>query len=282
MRESPRAQHRRKSSDKRQDNKRVWVIKLAELPEENELVIAIIKKIMPYGAICELIEYNNKEAFLHISEVASRWIKNIHEFISEGQRIVAKVHHIDKEKNQIDISIKRVSDEEKRRKLEQVNFKNRAKKLIEVAFQGTKTKKTNAEELLKKMEEEYGDAYSCLKEIAEKGEEVLDKFDLPKSLKAKLVDIVQKNIKKQIIEVTTTIKYSCFGGNGINLVKEGLLNAIKNKQCKVHYIGAPRYKITVTADDYKIAQKEMTDIIKKIENYAKKNPCVLEIERGNE
>jgi len=110
----------------------------------------------------------------------------------------------------------------------------------------------------------------------------LDKFDLPKTLKAKIADIVQKNIKKQIIEVTKTIKYSCFGGNGINTVKEGLINATKNKQCKIHYIGAPRYRITVTADDYKIAQKEMADITKKIENYAKKNPCILEIERENE
>jgi len=249
-----------------------------ELPEENELVIAIIKKIMPYGAICQLIEYNNIEVFLHISEVAPRWIKNIHEFISEGQRVVAKVHHIDKEKRQIDISLKRVNDEEKRRKLEQVNFKSRAKKLIEVAFKKLKTKKITLEEVMAKMEEKYGDAYSCLKEVAEKGKSVLEDLDLPKPLITQLVEIARKNIKKQVIKVDKVVKYFCFGGDGINLVKEGLAKAMKDNKGSIHYLGAPRYKLTVVADDYKTAEKEMAEILKKIDAYAKKNGCVFEVE----
>ena len=62
------------------------MILITELPDHDELVIAVIKKIMPYGAFCSLPEYGNVEAFLHVSEVAPRWIKNIHEFISEGQK----------------------------------------------------------------------------------------------------------------------------------------------------------------------------------------------------
>ena len=45
---------------------------------------------MPYGAFCTLPEYKDLEAFLHVSEVAPRWIKNIHDFISEGQRYVVR------------------------------------------------------------------------------------------------------------------------------------------------------------------------------------------------
>ena len=51
-----------------------------ELPEERELVLVKISKIMPHGAYCELIEYG-MDAYLPISEIASGWIKNIHEFI---------------------------------------------------------------------------------------------------------------------------------------------------------------------------------------------------------
>lgn len=54
-----------------------------ELPREGSLAIAVVKKIMPYGAFCTLTEYGDIEAFMHISEVAPRWIKNIHEFLSE-------------------------------------------------------------------------------------------------------------------------------------------------------------------------------------------------------
>ena len=98
---------------------------IIELPEENELVVAVIKKIMPYGAFCVLPEYQDMEAFMHISEVAPRWIKNIHEFISEGQRHVAKVHHIDREKRQVDISLKRVNEEEKKVKLESMKIEKK-------------------------------------------------------------------------------------------------------------------------------------------------------------
>ncbi|MFH1448366.1 MAG: S1 RNA-binding domain-containing protein, partial [Candidatus Micrarchaeota archaeon] len=59
---------------------------MMETPEKDELVIATIRKIFPYGAFCSLDEYDNKEAFVHISEVASRWVKNIHEFLKENQK----------------------------------------------------------------------------------------------------------------------------------------------------------------------------------------------------
>ncbi len=233
---------------------------------------------MPYGAICQLLEYGNSEAFLHISEVAPRWIKNIHEFISEGQRVVAKVHRIDKEKCQIDVSLKRVNEEEKRRKLEQVNFSNRAKKLIEVALQKVKGKKSTPEEIIKMMEEKYGDAYSCLKEVAEKGKQVLEELGLPKPLIAPLTEVAEKNIKKQVIKVDAIIRFSCFGGEGTGVVKEGIINAIKNKKCTAHYLGAPRYKLSLVGDDYKTAEKEMDEVIDIISDYAKKNYCNFEVE----
>ena len=66
-----------------------------ELPDVSEFVIIKITKIMPHGAYCRLIEYNS-DAYLPISEVSSGWIKNIHEFIKEGQQDVAKVIFVDR------------------------------------------------------------------------------------------------------------------------------------------------------------------------------------------
>lgn len=255
--------------------------RLPKIPEENELVVAIVKKIMPYGAICTLIEYDNQEAFLPISEVAPRWIKNIHEFLSEEQRIVAKVYHLDKEKNQVDISIKRVSEEEKRRKLEYMNYQARAKKLLEIAIASSKLKKIDVDTIVKKMEEKYGDAYSCLKEVSEKGSEVLNDFNLPKTLVAKIVEVAQKNIKKQLVSISKTIKFFCYGGDGVLVLKECFENILKNNEVKINYLGAPRYKLTLTTSDYKTAEKEMIKIIQNFEEFAKKHACVFEIESEN-
>jgi len=253
-----------------------------EFPEENELVIIVIKKIMPYGAFCSLPEYENLEAFLHISEIAPRWIKNIHEFVSEGQRTVAKVHHIDKQKNQVDVSLKRTSDEEKRRKLEQVNFEKRAERLIEVALSSMKGKKPDAEEVKEKIREEYGDLYSCLKEVSEKGAGPLEEFKFPKALQNELVEIAQKNIKKQMVILSGTIKLICHGGDGAALIKDALIEISKGKETKVTYLGAPRYKLSITDSDYKSGEKKLSQKLELLEDFAKKHSCNFEFMREDE
>ncbi|MEM3075937.1 MAG: translation initiation factor IF-2 subunit alpha [Candidatus Bilamarchaeaceae archaeon] len=250
-----------------------------EFPEENELVIAVIKKIVPYGAFCTLLEYGNLEAFLHISEIAPRWIKNIHEFVSEGQRVVAKVHHVDKEKRQVDISLKRVTEEEKRKKLEQVNFERRAERLIEVAISGIRGKKPALDEIKKKIVEEYGALYPILKEVAEKGEEPLEALGFSKQFQTKLVEVVRKNIKKPTVTTSGIITLICYGGNGISLIKNALGSIRKEDGVDVLYLGAPRYKIVVIAEDYKAGEKKLTNAVKLVEDFAKKHGCHFEFRK---
>ena len=75
-----------------------------KLPDKGDIVLIKINKVMRYGAYCELVEYK-MDAYLPIGEVASGWIKNIHEFIREGQKDAAKVSFIDPAKNTVDISL---------------------------------------------------------------------------------------------------------------------------------------------------------------------------------
>ena len=243
-----------------------------ELPEENELILAVVKKILPYGAFCALTEYNNREAFLHISEVAPRWIKNIHEFLSEGQRLVVKVHRIDREKNQIDVSLKRVNDEEKRKKMEQVGFEKRAQKLVEVAVKDSKSK-ADTEEIKRKIEEQYGDLFPCLKEAAEKGEVAFKDIDIPKAVKTSLVNIAKKNIKKPVVSVGGEITLVCPDADGVETIKKIL--SIKEKNIDIHYLGAPHYKIMLTVSDYKTGEKKLSSILESIEETARKNHCTF-------
>jgi translation initiation factor 2 subunit 1 len=255
---------------------------LPEFPESNELVIAVVKKIAPYGAFCILPEYKNREAFLHISEVAPRWIKNIHEFVSEGQRVVAKVHHVDHQKGQVDISLKRVSDEEKRRKLEHMNQEKRAERLIEVTYNAVKLKKPTLEEIRNKIIDEYGDLYSLLKDVSEGGEKPLENIDFPQSFKEKLVEVVKKNIKKPVLVISGTADLTCYGGSGIVAIREGITSISKSKGAVISYLGAPRYKISVTSSEYKSGEKKLSDAVASLEAFAKKNNCVFEFKRDAE
>ncbi|HSB50390.1 MAG TPA: S1 RNA-binding domain-containing protein, partial [Nitrosopumilaceae archaeon] len=54
---------------------------IQELPEQGEIVIATVTKIMDHGAYVSLDEYNNIQGFLHISEIATGWIRHVEKFV---------------------------------------------------------------------------------------------------------------------------------------------------------------------------------------------------------
>ncbi len=58
-----------------------------EWPEIGDLVIATIETVTDYGAYAKLDEYN-KRGLLHVSEISSSWIRNIRDFVREGQKMV--------------------------------------------------------------------------------------------------------------------------------------------------------------------------------------------------
>lgn len=248
---------------------------MTDTPEQNELVIAVIKKIMPYGAFCILPEYNDREAFLHVSEVAPRWIKNIHEFISEGQRHVVKVYHIDKEKNQVDISLKRVNEEEKKQKIMFSRLEKRAEKLLEISIKESKSS-ISLPDLKSLLEKKFGSAYSCFESLAEDSKEA-DDLDVPKALREKLVEIANKNIKKSIMKVSGVMNLTCYGEKGIEIIKKAL--DIKEDTVEVTYLGAPKYKFTVTAPTYKEGEKKLSEVVEHIKSFVVKNNCELLFER---
>ncbi|EQD71232.1 translation initiation factor IF-2 subunit alpha, partial [mine drainage metagenome] len=45
-----------------------------KLPEEGEFVVATVRSIRNFGAVVTLDEYGGREAFIHLSEVATGWV----------------------------------------------------------------------------------------------------------------------------------------------------------------------------------------------------------------
>lgn len=234
-------------------------------------MLATIKKIMPYGAFCTLDEYEGKEAFLHISEVAPRWIKNIHEFLYEGQKIVAKVYRLVPEKEQIDISLKRVSDAERKRKLEEVRRAKRGEKLFEVAVREGKIEEGEAIAIREKLLGKFGELLTAFEEISAKGEKAVEDIRLPKDFLKSIVEVARRNIKKARAEVKETVSLTCYAPNGIEVIKE-IFSKIKAKEgveISVGYLGAPRYQITAIGDDFKSAEKAVEDVAAQISELGK-------------
>jgi len=247
----------------------------SSIPTVDELVIVTVKKIFPYGAFCQMEEYN-REAFLHVSEVSSGWVKNIRNFLKEGQRVVVRVYRIVPEKNMIDVSLKRVSDADSKRKLEGFKRDKRVAKLLEVAQSKMKTKpKMAIPEVTLKMATEFGDAFSGFEAAAADGEGALTKIGITEDWASVITAIAKDNIKKQVRRISGIITLQCTSEDGINTVKS--LLAIDGAE--VAYLGAPNYLIAVEGDDFKKCEKKMKMIVESVTKAAEKKSCSVKFER---
>ncbi|ANF22977.1 translation initiation factor IF-2 subunit alpha [Thermococcus piezophilus] len=244
--------------------------KAKEYPEEGEFVIATVKSIHPYGAFLKLDEYPGKEGFMHISEVASTWVKNIRDFVREGQKIVAKVIRVDPSKGHIDLSLKRVNQQQRKAKLQEYKRAQKAENLLKMAAEKLgKDFDTAWREVWVPLEEEYGEVYAAFEDAAQNGIEVL-KGIIPDEWFEPLNEVVTNYVEVPTVTIDAEFEITVPKPNGIEIIKEALIrardrvNEEKDIEVKFTYQGAPRYRIDITAPDYYKAEEVLEDIAEEI------------------
>ncbi|KAH9965217.1 translation initiation factor eIF2 alpha subunit [Russula dissimulans] len=84
----------------------------AKYPEVDELVMVQVRQIAEMGAYVKLLEYDNIEGMILLSELSRRRIRSIQKLIRVGRNEVVVVLRVDKEKGYIDLSKRRVSPED--------------------------------------------------------------------------------------------------------------------------------------------------------------------------
>ena len=244
----------------------------ANWPETGEMVVATVSRIESYGAYVTLDEYGGKEALLHISEISSRWVRNIRNHVREGQKVVLQVLRVDAAKGQVDLSLRRVNKDDRRKKLEQWKKTRKAETLL----------KQSAAELKATPEDLYGEIvpkltsvglnlYDALEQAAKKGSGVFTDVDI----KPKTADVLAKVAKEKIVVKGVTIQgvfeITALGSRGIEEIKS-LFEEAKEIGEKseattgIFTLGAPRYRIEVTSDDYKKAEAALDSIVKHSES----------------
>ena len=237
-----------------------------EIPEPGETVVCKISKILDYGVFVELPEYENIQGFVHISQVASSWIKNIRNFVKENQIRAGKVTHISREKGQIDISFAKVSAGEQRNKLEQYQQLKKPQRLLEILAKDTNTDfNTVWKEIAEPLTDNYDSLYKGFQEIRILGEDAAK--GVPKKWLAKLIPLIEKNIEIPEKTVRGVIAAHIAMPNGAELVKNALITARdegkKSKAVTVEffYTGAGKYAVNVISHDYKTAEAAMKKIV---------------------
>jgi translation initiation factor 2 subunit 1 len=235
-----------------------------EWPEAGDLVIATVETVTDYGAYAKLDEYD-KKGLLHISEVSSSWIRNIRDFVREGQKVVLKVLRVDVEKGHIDLSLRRVTKRERIEKTMSWKKERKAEALLRSVSEKTSLP---LEEVYEKaavpMEKEYG-LYEGFEKALKEGVEVLTKVGVPTELADVLAEVAKERIRVPMVKVKGVVELRCMKPNGVKIIKEAFLNVRKTEKfrdakLRFYIIAAPKYCIEVLAENYKRAE----DILQRV------------------
>ena len=235
-----------------------------EWPEVGDLVIATIGNVTDYGAYAKLDEYN-KRGLLHVSEIASSWIRNIRDFVRENQKMVLKVLRVDPEKGHVDLSLRRVT---KREKIEKIKSWKKDRK-AEALLRGVAEKVgLPVEEVYQKagslLEEKYG-LYEGFEKVLTEGIEVLTKLGIPEDIAKAFAQVSEERIRVKLVKVKGTLEIRSMKPNGVKCIQDAFINAKKaektrDAEVKFCVIATPRYSVEVSAENYKRAEEVLQKV----------------------
>jgi len=220
--------------------------KKAGFPEENEIVICTITKIQHHSVFCNLDEYG-KTGMLHISEISSGRIRNMNEYVKEGKTIICKVLQINKEKGYIDLSLRRVTEAQRKAKAASIKKHQFANKIIEQAATELKLK---PEELWQELEANIGN-YESVFDLFQAVVETNTPLEVKEPVKTALTKIIVDKLKPASVTIKGKLEIVTYEPNGVVLIQEAFTRAPK---LATAYLGGGKYSVQVTAKDYKKAE----------------------------
>ena len=243
-----------------------------ELPEVGEIVVATIAKIGDHGAYATLDEYNGIQGFLHVSEIAHGWVRNVSKFVKEGEKKVLLVKKIRAGRAEIDLSLKQVSREQRKNKLLDVKRFQKGKGIIKNIQEKTKLSDDDIEKLEDKIFSKYDAVYDGIVDVARNGIKVFVDLKLSKKI-LDVIEVIGAKIKLPSVEIRGILELTDRSSNGVENIRNSLQSFEKTDQnaIKILYIGAPKYRISVIASDFKSAEKTLKPILEDIQKKIEKN-----------
>ncbi len=232
-------------------------------PEEDELVLCTVTNIHYHSVFAKLDLYG-KTGLIHISEISPGRIRNIRDFVVEGKKVVCKVLRVDKKTGHIDLSLRRVNDNQKRKKINEIKQEQKAEKIIEqVAKNNNEDPRNVYRALTEKIFKKYSDLTSCFKYVVKK-EDLLENLGIDKDISDQLVEIIKVRFKEEDIIIGGTLKLRSFEPDGMEIIKKALINADSvDDAITISYKGGGTYNTYVKSKNYKDAEKILDKAVKK-------------------
>ena len=243
---------------------------IQEMPEQGEIVLATVTKVMDHGAYVTLDEYDNIQGFLHISEIAPGWIRSINRFVKDGEKKVLLVKKVNLKRGDIDLSLKQISKDQKKQKLKEVKKFEKGKTLLQNVKEKAKLSDEEIEKLEDSIYSKFDSVYDAFIEIGRNGIESVKELKLAKKTAVAIEEICSK-IKLPSVEIRGIMEITSGRTDGVEIIKKILLDELKkDSTIDITYLGAPKYRLSITSDNFKSAEKLLKPIIAEIQTNIEK------------
>lgn len=226
-----------------------------KFPDLDEPVMVNVRRIAEMGAYVTLLEYNNIEGMILLSELSRRRIRSVNKLIRIGRSECVVVIRVDKDKGYIDLSKRRVyakdllQCEERYSKAKAVNsiLRHVAEKLGYETDEQLESLYTRTawhfDEKLKKKAASHGIFKKAISDPT-----VFDECDITEAEKKSLLLEIKKKLTPKPVKIRSDIEVSCFFRPGIEAVKLALFEGLKHSNDKINIeislIAAPTFVVT--------------------------------------
>ncbi|MEO0157204.1 MAG: S1 RNA-binding domain-containing protein [candidate division WOR-3 bacterium] len=222
----------------------------SRFPQQGELVIGTVTRVLRHGVRVRLEEYDGIEAFVPLSEISMKWVRNIRDYLREGQRTVFRVVRSSPENLQVDVSLRRVSQKEREEKMAEWKRVVKVSRMLSILAEKTGVERSVIEEgLVKSAADRRVDLYGLMEDIAA-GDDVPSWVNLPKEVKDTLVELCRKEIKKTV-SISKALVRLYAGKSGVGLIRRAAQEAMNlaksGEKISITVIGPPKYLLRIEA-----------------------------------
>ncbi len=247
-------------------------------PEENELVFGEVTNIQHNSVFVELDTYG-RSGLIHISEISSGRIRNIRDYVNEGDRIICQVIQVDEDKGHIDLSLRRVTKLQKKNKRDQRKQEQKAEKLLrDLGDEINEYPKKAYQDIKQVTDHEY--LHEAFNDVVEHDKHLSD-LGFPERYAEPLERIVREKITRDTVKVGGELSLETYASYGISIIKDALTEAESlDDTLTIRYLGDGRYKIVLEDYNYDDAENTLEDALETIKDPIKTSPGgIYEFER---